>query len=145
MTNSNIIIKKQNNTLFEIKNNGDVYIGTKSIEELIQDKINQYDSNVLLTNTVDTRLYYLLNEPNIEYLIRFSDTSSSNIIMNISVLGSDIDNLGIFYKSATNSYYRLVQYYASDDEDDYIEIKKVTQSGSFISNVYFRGIYYNYK
>ena len=60
--------------------------------------------------------------------------------------GEDIENLTIFYKGKTQSYYSLFSYYASDEsEDDFIEIRKVTSSGEFISCSYFRGIYYKIK
>lgn len=146
MNNQTVKIKKQNNTLFEVRSSGSIIIGNKTIEELINEKIYQYDLKILLSNQVSNKLYYNLNEANKEYTVHFSDTSSSNILMSITFDGTNIDNLGIFYKSATNSYYEIIQHYQEDEEDDdYIEIRKVTESGSFISNVYFRGIYYIYK
>lgn len=145
MTGSTVRIKKQETILFEVRSNGDVYIGNKTINDLIQEKINQYDLRRLLTNEITNHISCALNESNIEYTVYFSDTPSSNIIMNVIFVGSNIDNLGRIYRSDTNSYYELTQYYAEDDsEDDYIEIRKVTSSGSYVSTAYFRGIYYRY-
>ena len=145
MTGSTVRIKKQETILFEVRSNGNVYIGNKTINDLIQEKINQYDLRRLLTNEITNHISCTLNDSNIEYTVYFSDTPSSDIIMNVIFVGSNIDNLGRIYRSDTNSYYELTQYYAADDsEDDYIEIRKVTSSGSYVSTAYFRGIYYRF-
>ena len=152
ITNLDIKVKKSNNVLFEISNEGNVLIKNKPIIEALdlasyfKDKLMEYTSKELLTNTISQRLYYTLDNSNYEYTIFFSDTATSDNIMSYTFDGEDIENLTIFYKGKTQSYYSLFNYYASDEsEDDFIEIRKVTSSGEFISCSYFRGIYYKIK
>ena len=146
MTGSTVRIKNQSDTLFEVRNNGNVYIGNKTIDELIQGKIDEYDSRILLSNQVDTRLSLTLDDSNYKYTVHFSDTANTNVIMSITFDGNNVGSIGRFYRKETTSYYQLNQHYAIDDSDyDYVEIIKVTSNGSYISNAYFRGIYYIYK
>lgn len=146
MTGSSVRIKTSNNTLFEVRNNGNVYVGNKTIDEIIQDKLNLYNLRRILSNQISYRLYLTLNQSNTEYTVNFSDSDTSGIIMSITFDGSYFNSLTRFYRSETNSYYYLYQYYASDDsEDDYIEIRKATESGVFLGNAFFRGIYYRLK
>lgn len=146
MTGSSVRIKTSNNTLFEVRNNGNVYVGNKTIDEIIQDKLNLYNLRRILSNQISYRLYLTLNQSNTEYTVNFSDSDTSGIIMSITFDGSYFNSLTRFYRSETNSYYDLYQYYAADDsEDDYIEIRKVTENGVFLANAFFRGIYYRLK
>ena len=57
----------------------------------------------------------------------------------------DASNLPRFFRKQTTSYYHFMQYYATDDENDYINVLKVTEGDLFISNAYIRKIYYRKK
>ena len=145
MTDSTIKVISQNNILFEVRSDGNVYIGSKTIDELIQEKIDDYDSRVLIYSDSSQRVDALLDDSTREYTVYFSDTESTNEIMSVTFDGSAASNLPRFFRKQTNSYYHFMQYYATDDEDDYIVVLKVTEGDLFISNAYIRKIYYRKK
>lgn len=145
---SNLFNVKNNssNNILSINQNGNILIGNTLLDtyirNIIQEEIFKFHSMTLLSQEVTQSISQTLDSSKVSYHVYFSDTPTSENILHMTFNGSDTSNPDIFYFAATNSYYKIVNYYAQDEDDsDSCEIHKVNYAGIYISNVYFRKIY----
>ena len=136
---------QNNNTIIKINQNGEIYLGDKSLEDYIKElaskEVRRHKEMIRIFNGsskyIDSYFYYDNN-----YVFYFSDTANSNILMSIEINGLDIEDMSPIYIPKTNSYYYLDQYVASGidgDDTDTIRIYKVNNGNH--SQVYFREVY----
>lgn len=148
VNNVDLITIKPNEINIGSGSNYNIKVNNINLDEYIKDKANDllddYNRKILITNQVTSIIYDLvLDNYNYTYIAYFSDTTTSNKIMSVRFSGYHSETVGIFFKTLTNSYYKLTQFYANfDDETDYFKIEKTDSDGNYISDAYFRGIYY---
>lgn len=84
-------------------------------------------------------LPYLLTDDEHLYKIDFSDTPDG-YIHTIIIKGTEIGSTQT-YIPLNGCSYEVIQSYSDGDSDDTIRVAKYDSSGSFVGNVYIRGIY----
>lgn len=147
--NNSINIKKlsDNSNLISMDSNGNILLGTETLENYIRRLASEeYRRNKtlrLVSNEVSSCLELCLHSGT-NYVIYISDTSSSNTILSFEINGTNVEDTesNPIYIPKTNSYYYLHQEYATyvdDDDIDYLYVYKKVGNNSV--PVYFREIY----
>lgn len=131
--------------VLRIYENGSLEVGDEYLKSLANQLLPILCQKTLITDYVDIKAYYELNQNTDLYEFAFSDTEDGEI-MKIVLRGTDIDSSDHYYMPQTGYYYRVRQYIAQDDsEDTYIEIRKENAGGYYQGDAYIRSIYkYNF-
>lgn len=146
---SSINVKKlsNNSSIISINSNGEISIGTETLEKYIRriasEEYRRNKTLKLVSNERTTCIAaYVLTDEN--YVFYISDTYNSDVIVSFEINGLDIANTenNPIYIAKTNSYYYLHQEaatYIDGDDTDYLYVYK--KVGNTSTPVYFREVY----